>query len=216
MISINRRYIRLIAIITMIIDHIGIMLKNSYFRIIGRLSFPIFLFLLVEGYTKTKSYFKYLLRLILLALITEIPYDLFINNSLISFNKQNVIWSFILVLIMLKILDIIKKIDEKIIIKLFYYIFIITLFCMLSIIAKVDYNVSCILLGAALYLFKDYKIKYLLFILIEVLVKNPWGCLAIIFMILYNDKKVDTSKIERVIYYLTYPIQFLLLYFIFV
>jgi len=81
--------LKIIAIITMLIDHIGAVLLDTstieYFacRIIGRLSFPIFCFLIIEGFTHTKNNKKYLLRLFIFAIISEIPFDLVFFNKFI-------------------------------------------------------------------------------------------------------------------------------------
>lgn len=64
----NNFYLKIIAIILMLIDHIGMILYDKeeflYLRIIGRASFPIFAFLVSEGYKYTTNINKYFVRLI--------------------------------------------------------------------------------------------------------------------------------------------------------
>jgi hypothetical protein len=74
--------LKLIAITTMLIDHIGAVLiqngSQTYWicRGIGRLAFPIFVFLIIEGFTHTSNVKKYLTRLGIFAFVSELPYDL--------------------------------------------------------------------------------------------------------------------------------------------
>ena len=90
--ALNRASLKWIAIITMVVDHLGIFFARngmSYeaycvMRGIGRLSFPIFAFLIVEGFVHTKNYKKYLARILAFAIISEPLYDLFIHKSLFA------------------------------------------------------------------------------------------------------------------------------------
>lgn len=62
-------------------------------RGVGRVSFPIYCFLLAEGFRRTRSRGRYLLRLGLFALISEAPYDMALENGLWSWNSQNVLFT---------------------------------------------------------------------------------------------------------------------------
>lgn len=76
--GISQEGLKLLACGTMLIDHIGAVFFPyiRLLRIIGRLSFPIYCFLLAEGVHYTRSPLKYGLRLLLVALIAELPFDL--------------------------------------------------------------------------------------------------------------------------------------------
>ena len=75
---ISQESLKLIACVTMLIDHIGAVFfpPVMWLRVIGRISFPIYCFLLSEGVHHTRSPLKYGLRLLLVALLAELPYDL--------------------------------------------------------------------------------------------------------------------------------------------
>lgn len=109
--------IKMLAIISMLIDHTAVVLLDSmqeqmlcgipvmsvYYgmRSIGRLGFPIFIFLMIEGLEHTRNKWKYLLRLLLFAAISEIPFDMAFNlgvpeifsGRLIEFGYQNVFFT---------------------------------------------------------------------------------------------------------------------------
>lgn len=63
------------------------------FRVLGRLSFPIFAFLLVEGFLHTRNFWKYFVRMFLCAILSEIPYDIALYNEVINFEKQNTLFT---------------------------------------------------------------------------------------------------------------------------
>ena len=70
----------------MLLDHswgMGL-LKNDIFTCIGRLAFPIFAFMIVEGYFKTSNLKRYVGRLFIFAIISEIPYNLMMGDSIFN------------------------------------------------------------------------------------------------------------------------------------
>lgn len=88
------------AILLMIIDHVAILLNQTdclnssdfkYFemRTIGRLAFPLFAYLIVESFYHTKNQKKHLLKILKIAIISEIPYNYFCNGTLL-YEEQNV------------------------------------------------------------------------------------------------------------------------------
>lgn len=82
---------------------------NEILRMIGRLSFPLFCFLLVEGYLHTKDVKKYALRLGLFALLSEMPFDLAVFNSYFDLSRQNVFFTLLIGLLVLWFLDYFEK-----------------------------------------------------------------------------------------------------------
>ena len=111
--------LKLFAIITMLIDHTGAAVVGTIIglgnlrttdyelyrtlstlyrlmRGIGRLAFPVFCFLLVEGFFHTRSVRKYCERLFLFALVSEFPFDFALKPSAVFWNKQNVDFTLLL------------------------------------------------------------------------------------------------------------------------
>ncbi len=95
--------LKFIALLTMLIDHIGYLLFPQHFilRVIGRLSFPIFAYLLARGARRTSNPKRYAFRLFTFALISQIPYNLFTNNSWYSLLDPNIFFTLLAGLLML-------------------------------------------------------------------------------------------------------------------
>lgn len=103
----NSFQLKVLAIVLMVIDHIGAILLPQYriLRIIGRLAFPIFCFLLVEGFYHTRNVQKYMIRLFLFALGTEVIYDLAFRQTWLEFTHQNVFFTLALGVVMMLMIE---------------------------------------------------------------------------------------------------------------
>ena len=90
--------LRLIALVCMCVDHAGLALFPSAgaFRCVGRLAFPLYCFLLTQGFAHTRDIRAYARRLLLLACVSEIPFDLLIFGRASSAMEQNVVFSLLL------------------------------------------------------------------------------------------------------------------------
>lgn len=219
----NMRDLKLIAYVTMLIDHIGAVLVeeimtspraygvtlnanviyNIYFalRLIGRFAFPIFAFSIYEGFNKTRDVKKYMLRLFLFAIISEIPFDLAIRGSLFDWSYQNVIWTFLFALMGLYIYE--KY--ENLLIK----IFAIGGTLALGELFHTDYGSYGVAMIYVFYFLKDNETFKN--VLLAGLLMMQMAILALIPLNMYNGEK--GMKSGRILYYF-YPGHLLILYFI--
>ena len=98
--------LKVIAIISMLIDHLGasgiVPVGTPWYtvcRVIGRLAFPLFCFCVAEGLKHSKNRKKYILRLFIFALISEIPFDLMVYKTWFTWQSQNVIFTLLLAVV---------------------------------------------------------------------------------------------------------------------
>ncbi len=187
----------------MTFDHARILVFNTsefgWMEPIGRLAFPIFAFQIVMGYRKTHDLKKYILRLLVFAVISEIPYKWMLwlgsGNLKLTLSYWNVYWTFILGIIVLQLL----KNNQ---IKAIYKGVIIAAICVLFSIVYVDYSIYGIGIMIAYYYlfpFKDVEMKdratksiYLAVIL---------ACLAIIFIAFINIRSNAFAPIDILVNY---------------
>ncbi|HNX14176.1 MAG TPA: TraX family protein [Oscillospiraceae bacterium] len=98
--------LKFIAILTMLIDHLGasglIPYGSPWYtvcRVIGRLAFPLFCFCVAEGLKYSKNRKNYILRMFIFALVSEVPFDLMIHQTWFTWQGQNVIFTLLLAVI---------------------------------------------------------------------------------------------------------------------
>lgn len=211
--------LKIIAIVSMFIDHIGYAIFGgfSYFNYIGRIAFPIFAFQISEGYIHTKNLKKYFLRLFLFALISQIPFMLFYKLVSNGF-ELNIFFTLLLGLTCIYIYD---KSKYK-----FFGVLISIIIGIISEFTHCDYGFYGVAIILIFYIFKSNvtkaSIAFILITTIKYIIPIiKYGLydvylyllictlIPIIFISLYNGKK---GKNTKYLLYLFYPIHLLLIY----
>ncbi|MEF9840731.1 MAG: TraX family protein [Lachnospiraceae bacterium] len=231
--------IKIIALISMVIDHFGqIVLKNGIVlnapyqafsdeqfavllklvegcHIIGRIAFPLFCFLLVEGFLHTHNLKKYILQLGIFAVLSEPIYDLAVAEKIFSMKQQNVLFTLLLGIITLAI---IKKCKENIPCT----IMITIISSLLSFVLHLDGWYYGILLIVTLYVFHNRNItKYTLAIVIMFLcgldfslkaLLDPYFITAACSLIIVNFYSGERGIKLKYFFYAFYPIHLIAFY----
>ncbi len=200
--------LKIIACISMFIDHLGhaVFPGQVWMRYVGRLAFPIYCFLLTEGYYHTRDVRKYLMRLFAFGIISEIPFDLVLNGGWYVPKSQNVYFTLFLGLLMLYIIDWSNSI-------LIQGLAVISIMCIAQYI-HCDYRYPGIWMILSFACFRDLP----LFAGINVSGVNiklftskiqSAGALSLIPISLYNGKKGPSSK---ACFYAFYPVHLMVIW----
>ena len=229
--------LKLIAIITMLIDHVDYGLYHTYglasgnlnwdlyhfFRVVGRMAFPIYCFLLVEGFFHTRDVKKYGLRLFVLALISEIPFDWGLYGSLFYWKKTNVVFTLLIGFILIWVLEESKKdklfgIDSPVLKKL-VVLLVYAAGCTTAYFATVDYNMVGVATIVLMYYFHGDDLKHRMLSFgtgVAILALGCGGMEAAAFLMLlpiafYNGKRGSSSKVMRHCFNSFYPVHLLII-----
>lgn len=210
--------LKIIAVFSMIFDHLGYIIfgKFSFMNCIGRLSFPIFAFSITEGFSHTKNFKKYLCRLLIFAIISQVPYMLFMSTFSTRFSL-NILFTLLLGLITISVYN---KINKKIL-GMFFVIScaliahflhfdygwfgILTIF----IFYKFKHNKLLASLLFILITFINYFYSYITYLKIEYIFIMLFCILSLIPINLYNGKK---GKNLKYFLYIFYPLHLIVLY----
>ena len=209
--KINAFTLKIIALITMLIDHIGVAFfpHIMLFRIIGRLSFPIYAFLMVEGFKHTKNLKKYIVRLLIIAIVSEAFFDLLFFNAIYFPNAQNSIFAFALGLTMLYM---IKYRGSEVL----NYV-ILALYIILAIVLNIDYKIYGIALVYIYYMYRDKKLIMVCasgFLSLLYGGIQSYAIFSSIFLLFYdeNSKSISVSnKYIKYLFYIFYPLHLIIL-----
>lgn len=207
--GINGFTLKCIAMICMLIDHTGAVLFPQYLelRMVGRLAFPIYCFLLVEGAMHTTDIRKYERRLFLFALISEVPFDLAFYGGT-SWVHQNVFFTLFFGVLAI---DLAQRIKNKLSVIIIFFLIIIA-----AELLHTDYSGAGIVFILCYYLLYEKKIlKQLMFVLENYFLYQVgvqlYASFAALPMLLYNGKKGPSMKY---LFYVFYPGHLLILYLI--
>lgn len=233
--------LRVLACIFMLVDHVGLMLGSYAFRAVGRMAFPIFVFLIYNGYCHTSHRGRYALRLGLFAILSQMPYCLFLGYGF--WERGNVFFTLLAALLCLWAVDAMRQHS------------VLRWFCWLPVLAGVsvyvfgwfasDYAATGILLVLVFYLFDRKTVSsriltvigsfvamyYRSFVSVGIplLLGRGWhwpamgtwdvlrlfSLLSLVFIFLYNGKKgweFTHPKVVQIGFYLFYPVHQIVLW----
>ena len=215
--------LKTIALVCMLIDHVAFALSKKFgmtlitigsksytaytiMRYIGRLAFPIYCFLLVEGFIHTRDRKKYALRLFIFALISEIPWNL--EHSLkLTYSGQNVFFTLCLGCLGMMCIEYFRDNRVKMALTLLGLLVV-------SVLLRADYGISGFSFIIMMYALREHR-----------LVQAVVGCgflsstwiagLAFIPINLYNGERgFIKGRFLQYCYYAIYPVHFFILYLI--
>lgn len=222
--------LKLMAMAFMLCDHMWatVIHGNDWLTCIGRLAFPIFAFQIAEGYAHTGDPKAYRRRMLIWALISELPFNLMTGGGLINPFHQNVMFTFWLALVILERIDRTRERGRF----LGWLMAAVWLGagCLLGFVTFVDYFGYGVFLTVMFYLFRGHKTYQFVFMgLVNILwmkglvypvewlgqewliPQQAFAMLALIPIWLYNGEQGPYNKTIRRACYAFYPGHILIL-----
>lgn len=201
-------HLKIIALISMMTDHLGVVFFPDipWFRMIGRMAFVLYAFMLVEGTNYTSNLSKYKKKLFVWALLSEVPYDLVFYDSYFSLDSQNIFFTLLIGVVGIELFNQ----------NIFKNILIASLGIFLGYVLKVDYSWYGIALIYGFYFFRKSLFLNLsfaqllsVFYSINIFPIQFFAFLGFIPIILYNGK---LGKKIGDIYYAFYAVHLIVFY----
>lgn len=234
-IEITSTSLHIMAMVFMLCDHLWgtIVPGNDWLTCVGRLAFPIFAFMIVEGYFHTKNLKRYVARILLFAVMSEIPFNLAMGSRIFYPIHQNVLWSFLISIGLIRLNEKAKehgKIWKRIIIGCITVVF----GYIIGIVTMVDFYHAGILMVLVFYFFRKNAwwsyigqllglwyinmemlggFSYEIYIMgkIYFLMRQGFALFALIPIWMYKGKQGYHNKRLQYFYYIFYPLHLLIL-----
>jgi hypothetical protein len=220
--------LRMLAMSSMLLDHIGAAFEHSLpgavyivFRTAGRIAMPLFCFLIAEGLFHTRNARKYLLRLLMLALVSEVPFDRLFLGEWLEFGHQNVGFTLLLGLLGILLFDTFAARGQK----AAALTAILAAGCAAWLLRS-DYTVYGVYYIFIFYIFRGNKLAravaltggvlLLSFSHLDVSTKfslvSLAAVLAVVPITLYNGERGLGGRAAQGVFYAFYPVHLLILY----
>ena len=209
--------LKLIAMISMVFDHVGDMFFPDalWMRMIGRLAMPLFSFCIAEGYAHTRNKQRYLLRMGIFALVSEIPFDLAFEGR-VGLGHQNIMLTFFLSILALMLFDRIRgEGKEHAAFKTLLGILCVCAVAVLALLLKADYTLFAVVAVFLFYVLRNRPallrcgVGVGFLALTRTVGYYRTTGLSLIPLLLYNGKR---GRGLKWLFYAFYPGHLLLLY----
>lgn len=233
------KMLKIVAILTMVTDHVAasiilMLIRNqgryelaeiySVLRNIGRIAFPLYIFLLVEGFVYTKNLKKYIASVMIFALLSELPFDLALGKGqVVNWNSQNV---YITLTLGLLCLTCIKYVSGHFLIgdmrRYLLYTIVTAIFAGTAFLVRCDYKWGGILAIVLVYMVytccSGRTPQWLLYLMMGIICcmtllvyndKEGYAFVALLPIVFYNGKRGYIKY--KYLYYAVYPVHLLIL-----
>ena len=150
--------LHILAMAFMLMDHLWATLlpAQEWLTCVGRIAFPIFAFMAVEGYFHTHNLKKYLLRMLIFAVISEVPFDLMYGGTWFYPVHQNVIWTLMMGLAGIHLMETVRK-KKSTFVYILVSAIVVILGGLLGTLSMVDYYGIGVLTVFIFYFFRGRK-----------------------------------------------------------
>lgn len=215
----NGTALKSIAVCSMLLDHTGAVLfpELIWLRYVGRIAFPIYCFLIVEGFVHTRNLAGYMMRLMIFGLLSEVPFDIAFYNTIVYIDYQNVFWTLLLGLFAVSFMSLVRIKDIRI--RIPVQILIAVPFGIIAQLAHTDYRWVGVAMISVMYLFRQtepFRIVGSTVLMLPAFSTSIEyiGALAFIPLHFYNGKRGVDNQLMKWTFYLFYPLHLIALSFI--
>ena len=227
--------LHILAMAFMLMDHLWATLlpAQAWLTHVGRIAFPIFAFMAVEGYFHTRSFKRYAQRMLLFAVLSEVPFDLMYGGTVFYPVHQNVIWTLLLGLLGIRLMEAVRARGKR-----WAYILtcaaVVALGYVIGMLSMVDYYGVGVLTVFVFYFFRERRwwallgqIAALYWLNVELLggqmflltlfgreielCEQGLALLALVPIWLYRGRQGHHSKVFQYACYAFYPVHMLVL-----